>query len=128
MSLASSISWTDILLFTDKLIFQQVVDSEIIHGEDQGTQITKFLDGYREGRTMQKRINDRSFTGYIKSLSMGGKIAYILIFLVIIMMIVENFCMNNEPLRVGTRDRTNQGISSFSEPERRDYRSGDKED
>ncbi|KAK4752011.1 hypothetical protein SAY87_020809 [Trapa incisa] len=105
-----------------------VTDSEIIHGEDQGTQITKFLEGYREGRTIQKKINDRSFTGYIKSLSIGGKIAYILILLVIIMMIVHNFCMDNEPLRVGTRDQANQGISSSSEHERRDYRPEDKED
>ncbi|KAK4745056.1 hypothetical protein SAY87_011368 [Trapa incisa] len=74
-----------------------VAGSEIIRGEDQGTQIMKFLEGYREGRTSQKKINYSSFTAYIKSLSIGGKIAYILIFLVIIIMIVQNFCMDNEP-------------------------------
>ncbi|KAK4794327.1 hypothetical protein SAY86_012321 [Trapa natans] len=74
-----------------------VAGSEIIRGEDQGTQIMKFLEGYREGRTIQKKINYGSFTAYIKSLSIGGKIAYILIFLVIIIMIVQNFCMDNEP-------------------------------
>lgn len=66
--------------------------------------------------------------GYIKSLNMGVKIAYALVFMVIIVMIVFNFCMYEEPLRVGTRDQADQGISSSSEPERKDYKSGEKED
>ncbi|PKI32220.1 hypothetical protein CRG98_047391 [Punica granatum] len=105
-----------------------VIDSEVIHEEDQGSQITKFLEGYREGRTVQKRISGPSLMGYIKSLNMGVKIAYIMVFLVIIVMIVMGFCMDDEPLRVGTRDQADQGTSSASEPERREYKSGDKED
>ncbi|KAG4910679.1 hypothetical protein JHK87_056795 [Glycine soja] len=34
-----------------------VVDSESIEGEDQGTQTTKFLEGYREGRTIKKTFS-----------------------------------------------------------------------
>lgn len=117
------------LLTLISCFLQQVVDSEVIRKEDQGTHITKFLEGYREGRTVQKRISGPSLMGYIKSLHMGVKIAYIMVFLVIIVMIVLAFCMDNEERhQARMRGQADEWISSSSEPETRDYRSGEKED
>ncbi|KAK4747676.1 hypothetical protein SAY87_014262 [Trapa incisa] len=105
-----------------------VIDCEVILKEDQGTQITKFIQGYREGRTVPKRINAPSLMGYIKSLHIGIKITYVMIFLVIIVMILLAFCMDTEEPPRTRSGHPDQLASSSSEHERRDYTSDKKED
>ncbi|GAU15966.1 hypothetical protein TSUD_41890 [Trifolium subterraneum] len=76
-----------------------VVGSESIEGEDQGTQITKFLEGYREGRTIKKSLSS----------SKGDD--------------------GDQYQRVPNTEKVNQPSSSTtSEGESKEYKEGDKED
>ncbi|KAK2659290.1 hypothetical protein Ddye_005823 [Dipteronia dyeriana] len=105
------------------LFWQKVIDSEsIVHEEDHGSQISRFLEGYREGKTEQKRIAGPSFMGYINSL-IGINTVYIIVFLVAMIMLIRSLG-NEEPLRVGTRDQSDQATDVRDG----DYREGDKED
>lgn len=106
--------------------FWKVVGSEVIDEEDQGSQITQFIEGYREGRTEAKRINGPSFMGYINSL-IGIRTVYIIVFLVCVFMLIRSI-NKEEPLRVGTREEADHANSSSSENEGKEYRPGDKED
>lgn len=103
-----------------------VIGSESIDDEDQATQISRFLEGYREGRTEKKRIGGPSFIGFINSL-IGMRTVFLIVFVVAVAMLIQTI-NKEEPLRVGTRDRTDHASGSDSEAESKDYRSGDKED
>ncbi|KAJ8760416.1 hypothetical protein K2173_015083 [Erythroxylum novogranatense] len=101
-----------------------VIGSESIGEEDQGTQITRFLEGYREGRTVLKTVSGPSLIGYINSL-IGIRLVYIIVFLVAVLMLIQNTC-KEEPLRVGTRD--NADTATLSGAGSSEFRLGDKED
>uniref|UniRef100_A0A5B7A5Z6 Thioredoxin domain-containing protein n=1 Tax=Davidia involucrata TaxID=16924 RepID=A0A5B7A5Z6_DAVIN len=104
-----------------------VVGSESIDEEDQGSQITRFLQGYREGSVIQKQISGPSLIGYINSL-IGIRTVYIIVFVVAVIMLIQTI-NKEEPLRVGTRDQVDHASSSTSQAESREvHRSGDKED
>lgn len=95
---------------------------------DQGSQITQFVEGYKEGRTVQKKLSGPSFIGYINSL-IGIRTVYIIVFVVAILMIIQTI-NKEEPLTVGHgEDETDYAGSSLLTAEsREEYRSGDKED
>ncbi|KAL8225679.1 hypothetical protein R6Q57_018236 [Mikania cordata] len=82
-------------------IFFSVIDSESIHKDDQGSQITLFLERYREGKVIEKTLGP-SFLGYITSL-LGMRTVYILVFLVAVVFLIATVG-KEEPLVVGTRD------------------------
>ncbi|KAH7568192.1 hypothetical protein ACOSP7_009336 [Xanthoceras sorbifolium] len=105
-----------------------VIDSEnIVDEEDHGSQISRFLEGYREGKTEQKQIAGPSFMGYINSL-IGIRTVYIIVFLVGMMMLIRSLAKDeDEPLRVGTRDQSEQA-TDVPRPLEEEYREGDKED
>lgn len=104
-----------------------VIGSESIGEEDQGSQITQFLEGYRAGRTIHNTISGPSFMGYISSL-IGIRSVYIIVFLVAAFMIIRTIG-KEEPLRVGTRDQVDHASSSASEVESKGlFQSGEKED
>lgn len=107
---------------------QKVIGSESIEGIDQGTQITRFLEGYREGRTLEKKIGGPSLIGYINSL-IGIRTVYIIVFIVAVMMIIQTI-NKEEPLTVGRGEaRTDHGSSSsFPDESTEVYQSRDKED
>ncbi|KAE9446399.1 hypothetical protein C3L33_21700, partial [Rhododendron williamsianum] len=104
-----------------------VIGSESIDEHDQGSQITRFLEGYREGSVIQKQISGQSFMGYINSL-IGMRLIYIIVFAVAVIMLLQTI-NKEEPLRVGPRDTDDGGSSSTSPAESKEvHRSGDKED
>ncbi|KAJ9560213.1 hypothetical protein OSB04_005373 [Centaurea solstitialis] len=67
-------------------VFFTVIGSESIHGEDQGSQITLFLERFREGKVVQKQLGP-SFFGYIISL-IGMRTVYIIVFLIAVMFLI----------------------------------------
>lgn len=98
----------------------------MINEEDQASQITQFIEGFREGRTEAKSINGPSFMGYINSL-IGVRTVYIIVFLVCVFMLIRSI-NKEEPLRVGTREEADQASSSSLDNEGKEYGPGDKED
>jgi protein disulfide-isomerase A1 len=103
-----------------------VIGSDSIAEEDQGSQITRFLEGYREGSVIQKQISGPSFMGFINSL-LGVRSIYILVFVVAVLILILTIG-KEEPLRVGTRDPADHTTSSSSEAEIRERLVDDKED
>ncbi|GKA06380.1 disulfide isomerase-like protein 5-2 [Tanacetum coccineum] len=105
-------------------VFFTVIDSENIHSEDQGSQITLFLERYREGKVIEKALGP-SFVGYVTSL-LGMRTVYIVIFLIAVMFLIATIG-KEEPLRVGTRDTSDYAASgSASGADNREAR--EKED
>lgn len=102
----------------------KVTGSERVEEEDQGSQVSQFLEGYREGRTERNRVSGPSLLGYINSL-IGIRTVYIIVFVVAMLMLIQHLG-KEEPLRVGTRSQDARTISS--ETESTDYRAGDKQD
>lgn len=64
-----------------------VTGSEKIGEEDQGLEITRFLDGYREGKTVSKKISEESFMEFLSSL-IGFKLIFFIALLVGILVLV----------------------------------------
>lgn len=103
-----------------------VVGSDSIEDEDQGSQITQFIQGYKDGNVIQKRISSASFMGFVNSMIGVGTVT-IIVFVVAVVMIIQS--LKEEPLRVGTRDEGDYPSSSTSQPEaRQPLHSGDKQD
>ncbi|KAJ4701093.1 Disulfide isomerase-like protein [Melia azedarach] len=105
-----------------------VIGSESIDEEDQGSQISRFLEGYREGRTEQKKISGPSFMGYINSL-IGIRSVYIIVFMVAMLMLLRTLGKEDDvPLRVGTSDQSDHAQTTVTGPETDDRSSREKED
>ncbi|KAI7753763.1 hypothetical protein M8C21_007185 [Ambrosia artemisiifolia] len=103
-------------------VFFAVIDSESIQGEDQGSQITLFLERYREGKVIEKSMGP-SFVGYISSL-LGMRTVYILVFLAAVMFLIAT-AGKEEPSDVGPRDPASTSVADNRETTRL---SADKED
>ncbi|KAI3899046.1 hypothetical protein MKW92_047207 [Papaver armeniacum] len=109
-----------------------VVGSEHLEEEDQGTQITRFLEGYREGRTEKKSISGPSIMGFLNSLN-SIKSVYLLVFIVAVIMLIQTINKQDDhdevPQRTQAHPTGDQGSSSASESENKPvYRPEDKED
>ncbi|KAF2290961.1 hypothetical protein GH714_017389 [Hevea brasiliensis] len=104
--------------------YLSVIGLDSIEEEDQGSQITHFVEGYRKGQTIVKKVSGPSFMGFINSL-IGIRTVYIIVFLVAMLMLIQSIG-KEEPLRVGTRDQVDEVASS--EAESSEYRPGDKQD
>lgn len=108
--------------------YLSVVDSETIEGEDQGTQITKFLEGYREGRTIKKTFSGPSLMRFIHR-SFDIRMVYIIVFVVAVLMLIQTFSKGGDEYQsVPNQVQTDHAISSVSEAENKEYKPGDKED
>lgn len=106
----------------------QVIGSESIDGEDQATLITKFLEGYREGRTTKKRTSGPSLLGAIKR-TFNIRMVYIFVCVMAVMMIIQWFSKGSgEYQRVPTQDQVGHASSSVTEVESKEYEPGEKED
>ncbi|XP_062106074.1 protein disulfide-isomerase 5-2-like isoform X1 [Humulus lupulus] len=104
--------------------FHTVIGSESIDEEDQASQVSQFLEGYREGRTIENRVSRPSVLGFINSL-IGIKSVYLIVFIVVIIMLIQTI-YKEEPTGNGIRDEADHPSSSVSET--RESRPGDKED
>ncbi|KAI5399994.1 protein disulfide-isomerase 5-2 [Lathyrus oleraceus] len=111
--------------------YLSVVGSENIEEEDQGTQITKFLEGYREGRTVKKRLSGPTLTQYLQR-SFDIRMVYIVVFMIAVLMLIQTLGKggdSGEYQRVANQDKVNQPSSSTTEGEEiKEYKEGDKED
>ncbi|KAL9668916.1 hypothetical protein QQ045_006457 [Rhodiola kirilowii] len=107
--------------------YYTVVGSEsIVDEEEHGSQITRFLEGYKEGRIETKQINGASFSGFINSL-FGFRTALIILFLVAVLGLLLTITKDEEP---GKKSHAVQDGSSSDEGEVSEqvYRPGDKLD
>lgn len=118
---------TDVTIFCFSFRHQQIIGSESIEETDIGTQISRFLEDYREGNVIQKRITGLSFIDFIGS-QMGIRLVLMIIFVVAVMILILTIG-KEEPPRVGRRDQVDHGGSSVSQKEAIELlRATDKED
>ncbi|CAA6668415.1 unnamed protein product [Spirodela intermedia] len=55
---------------------------------DQGSQVSQFLEAYREGRTIRKRVSGPSLMGFINSL-ITIRTVYLIVFIVAVIMVIQ---------------------------------------
>ncbi|KAL8232607.1 hypothetical protein R6Q57_002385 [Mikania cordata] len=108
-------------------VFVSVIGSESIHSKDQGSQITLFLERFKDGKVEKKTLGP-SVMGYIISL-LGMRTIYILLFLVAVVFLIATIG-KDEPLVCETPDPSHHAASgSTSVAHSREARmSTDKED
>lgn len=108
--------------------YYSVIGSESLDDdEDHGSQISQFLEGYREGRTEKKMIKGPSFMDSFSSL-IGIGAVFIIVFLVAVLMLIRSLSEDDEPLRVGTREEVDHAEISEADSETSEYGAGKKED
>ncbi|WOL12712.1 protein disulfide isomerase-like 5-2 [Canna indica] len=106
-----------------------VVGSEVLDDNDQGSQISHFLEGYREGRTITKQLGGPSLIGFINSL-ISIKTVYLIVFIVAVLMVIQHFSQSadspqnrrNQYGHEGSEASTSQTESPIN------YQPGDKLD
>jgi protein disulfide-isomerase A1 len=76
----------------------KVDGSERIEEGDQASQISKFLEGYRAGRTTKKKVSGPSFMGFLNSLVSLNSL-YILIFVVALLVVMVYFAGQDDTPR-----------------------------
>ncbi|KAL2497347.1 Protein disulfide-isomerase 5-2 [Abeliophyllum distichum] len=104
-----------------------IIGSESIEETDIGTQISRFLEGYREGNVIQKRITGPSLIDFISS-QMGIRLVFMIMFVVAVMILIFTIG-KEEPLRGGSLDQVDHGGSTVSQKETIElHRAADKED
>ncbi|KAK9111873.1 hypothetical protein Scep_019392 [Stephania cephalantha] len=112
--------------------YSLVVGSENLDEEDQGSQISRFLEGYREGRTVQKAISGPSFIGFLNSL-IGIRTVYIIVFLVGVFMLIRHITKQDDddddnPQRGKHRIEDDASGSVAQSESRQAYQPRDKDD
>ncbi|KAK4708439.1 hypothetical protein R3W88_029364 [Solanum pinnatisectum] len=99
-----------------------VIGSDSVEDEDQGSQITRFLKGYREGSVIQKHIISDDYKAFRNSMFLIGALILVL-FVILVSMMMQS--VKEEP----SREQIDHPRSSTSLSEAREaLRSGDKED
>ncbi|KAH0460429.1 hypothetical protein IEQ34_011092 [Dendrobium chrysotoxum] len=97
--------------------------------EDQRSQLSLFLEGFREGRTIKKGISGPSFIGFINSL-VGMKTVYLIVFLVAFLMVIQKLAKQGDEVRYRreTQSEAQDVNASSKSTDQRDYQPSDKED
>lgn len=95
-----------------------VIDSESIGEEDQGSQISRFLEGYREGKTVSKKISGPSFMQFINDM-IGFRLIFIIVFVVAVLMLFQT---------LGNHEEDDARRQPTRHDDREELSSGDKED
>ncbi|CAM0904611.1 unnamed protein product [Alopecurus aequalis] len=70
--------------------YEQVEGSERLEEGDQASQVSRFLEGYRAGRTTKKKVTGPSFMGFMHSLVSMNSL-YILLFVVALLGVMMYF-------------------------------------
>ncbi|KAL0917726.1 hypothetical protein M5K25_012810 [Dendrobium thyrsiflorum] len=110
--------------------YQLVEGSESLDDfEDQRSQLSLFLEGFREGRTIKKGISGPSFIGFINSL-VGMKTVYLIVFLVAFLMVIQKLAKQGDEVRYRreTQSEVQDVNASSKSTDKRDYQPSDKED
>ncbi|CAA0827808.1 Protein disulfide-isomerase 5-2 [Striga hermonthica] len=98
--------------------YYNVIGSDSIDEADMGNQVSKFLEGYREGSVIQKRISGPSLMEFIAS-NFAVKIFLIFLFVLLVMILILA-TMKDEPQTVGMRVPAEDRRTSASQTEARD--------
>ncbi|KAL6525232.1 Protein disulfide-isomerase 5-2 [Orobanche minor] len=99
--------------------YYAVIGSDSLDETDTDNQVSKFLEGYREGSVIRKHISGPTLMGFIKS-NIGVKIFFIFLFVLLVMILIISM-MKDEDSIVGTRDKAkDRRPSSTSLNEARD--------
>lgn len=110
--------------------YQLVEGSESLDDfEDQRSQVSRFLEGFREGRTITKGISGPSLIGFINSL-VGMKAVYLIVFLVAFFMVIQKLAKQGDDVRFVRQTQSEaEGVNPSSKgTDQRAYQSSDKED
>ncbi|KAG8493524.1 hypothetical protein CXB51_011069 [Gossypium anomalum] len=118
-----------IILWDGDEDYFSVIGIESLDNEDQGSQISQFLEGYRQGRTEKKTVKAPLFMGFFNSVV--GIVAFFIIFIVVAMMILMIVLLiiiskDNEPVKVGSREEVDRADNC--EAESNQHGPGKKED
>ncbi|KAG9444155.1 hypothetical protein H6P81_015495 [Aristolochia fimbriata] len=110
--------------------YYMVEGSEYFDEEDQASQVSRFLQGFREGKVIHKRFKGPSFIGFINSL-ISINTVYLIVFVVALIMLVQYVTRPEDeetPPRTQTKEVTDEGSSAAECDSRKEYQPGDKED
>lgn len=97
---------------------------------DLGSQLSRFLEGFREGRTIKKGISGPSFIGFINSLASMNTV-YLIVFLVAVLMVLRKWAQQGDEVHHARHGRSeDEGVSKPPSEiaSQRDHRPTDKED
>ncbi|XP_072980511.1 protein disulfide isomerase-like 5-2 [Typha angustifolia] len=111
--------------------YHLVVGLESLEEEDQGSQVSHFLEGYREGRTISKKLIVPSLGGFIKS-QMTINTVYLIVFMVAVFVLLV-YLTSKSADNPQTRQNNIEPEVTYrpvaeSESEMEGYLPGDKED
>lgn len=120
------------------LIWEGTEEYHIVEGSenlvddgDEGSQISRFLEGYREGRIITKKVSGPSVMGFIHSL-ISIKTVYLLVFIVALIMVIQSFFNQSEDAPQARQPQPEvEDTSRVATPESessQQYQPGDKED
>ncbi|XVE86334.1 hypothetical protein DITRI_Ditri18aG0027200 [Diplodiscus trichospermus] len=105
-----------------------VIGSESLDDGHEWSQISRFLEGYREGSTEKKIVKGPSvIMDFINSI-IGIRAVYIIAFLVAILMLIRKLSKDDEPHRIGTMEEVDHAESSEAETNSSEYGARKKED
>lgn len=91
-----------------------------------GSLLSRFLEGYRGGNVIKKRITGPTLIGFIKS-QLGVIIVFVILSVVLVVVLVV-FMTNEEPPSVGSREHVVEGRGPTHQPETRELHGSVKED
>ncbi|KAJ4965083.1 hypothetical protein NE237_016932 [Protea cynaroides] len=101
-----------------------VIGSESLDEEDQGSQITRFIEGYREGRTEKKSIGGSSILAFFNSV-IGVRVLLMIIFVVVVILLIQTIGNNKDD---DDDDDEPQTRHTGAQVDGEAYQPGDKED
>ncbi|RRT85155.1 hypothetical protein B296_00011686 [Ensete ventricosum] len=108
--------------------FHHVIDLEDLDDNDQGTQISRFLEGYRGGRTIKRKLSSPSPFDFISSLT-SIRTVYLIVFVVAVVMVILLLSTRSADTPQVTQDGAEVTEASVSQDKSSSsYRPGDKED
>ncbi|PPS11746.1 hypothetical protein GOBAR_AA08891 [Gossypium barbadense] len=102
----------------DEQYFTVIGYESLDEEEDQSSQISRFLEGYREGRMEKKMIKGPSFMDYMNVIGIAA--VFIIVFLVAILMLIRRLSTHddNKPRKdIYDDDDDDEGESSAESPE-----------
>ncbi|KAF3793402.1 disulfide-isomerase 5-2 protein [Nymphaea thermarum] len=119
--------WTSLprmVVWDGKEEYYSVEGSESLVDEDHGSQISRFLEGYREGRIVKKTFAGPSFIGYINSL-ISINTVYLIVFIVVIVMLIRSiggFDKDEAPSsrQAGSSSEATTGLVKETKPDKED--------
>ncbi|KAK1275540.1 Protein disulfide-isomerase 5-2 [Acorus gramineus] len=100
---------------------------EILDEDDQGSQISRFLEGYRTGRTIKMKLGAPSVMGVMKSLFGLRTLYTIVVILVALVMLIKRVARDKAGKKAES-ETANADVSDSKSEDNKENRPEDKED